>query len=222
VSPFGGFADDPTDDHWKDLAGLVGPRGTAALTGVIGVPPSGWTVLLELSGVQMVGDALLARSVGAGGPAWPGNTERERPDLAGANTADYPEDPPIPLHDEDVADMLALAERARPGPFLSRTVEFGGYVGIRREGRLVAMAGERLRPPGFAEVSAVATDPDYRRQGLAHLVVRSVLAAIVGRGEVPFLHVETANAGAIRLYESMGFTARKAVSILVVQAAGPV
>ena len=88
---------------------------------------------------------------------------------------------------EDVADMLALVAEARPGPFLARTIEFGGYVGIRRQGRLVAMAGERLRPAGWAEVSAVATHPEHRRQGLAERLIRTVGLAIhrSGRDPVP-------------------------------------
>ena len=114
--------------------------------------------------------------------------------------------------------MLALVGETRPGPFLSRTVEFGGYLGIRREGRLIAMAGERLRLVGFTEISAVATHPDHRRQGLAELLVRSVADAIIGRDETPFLHVAVDNAAAIRLYQSMGFVQRRTVSFVIVQA----
>ncbi len=94
-------------------------------------------------------------------------------------------DPVISLGVEDVPDMLTLVAEARPGPFSVRTVEFGGYVGIRRNGRLVAMAGERLQPPGFAEISAVATSPEYRRQGLAELLVRSVASRIRGSWGYP-------------------------------------
>ena len=68
--------------------------------------------------------------------------------------------------------MLVLVAEAQPGPFLARTIEFGGYLGIRSQGRLIAMAGQRLRPPGYTEISAVATDPGHRRQGLAELLVR--------------------------------------------------
>ena len=127
-------------------------------------------------------------------------------------------DRPVSLGELDVPDMLALVAVARPGPFSSRTVEFGGYVGVRRAGRLVAMAGERMRPPGYAEVSAVATDPDHRRQGLAELLIRQVVAGIVARGEVPFLHAAGDNANAIRLYRSLGFIVRRTVGFSVVEA----
>jgi predicted GNAT family acetyltransferase len=82
----------------------------------------------------------------------------------------------------------------------------------------VAMAGERLQPPGYVEISAVATDPAHRGQGLAELLVRNVMSSVTDRGAVPFLHAAGDNAGAIRLYERLGFTLRRAVSFLVLQA----
>jgi ribosomal protein S18 acetylase RimI-like enzyme len=125
-------------------------------------------------------------------------------------------DPVVTLGAGDVADMLALVAEARPGPFLARTIEFGGYVGIRRQGQLVAMAGERLRPAGWAEVSAVATHPGHRRQGLAERLIQTVASAVAGRGEAPFLHAAAGNTDAIRLYESLGFTIRATVRFTVV------
>ncbi len=88
----------------------------------------------------------------------------------------------------------------------------GRYVGVRDDsGRLVAMAGERLRLPGFTEVSAVCTAPEARGRGLAELLVRDVAARIVERGDQPILHVAASNAGAIRLYERLGFVVRRPV-----------
>jgi ribosomal protein S18 acetylase RimI-like enzyme len=197
VSPFGGFAGEPTADHWADLAGLVEPGGRVALTGSVGVPPADWTVERELVGLQMVGDRI-------------GST----PDGLARS------DKPIRLGDADVEDMLALVRLAQPGPFLPRTVEFGGYLGVRRQGKLVAMAGQRLRPPGFTEVSAVATDPDHRRQGLAEQLIRAVAGDVRERGDTPFLHVDIDNYRAIHLYESIGFTRRRNVPILVVRGPG--
>jgi predicted GNAT family acetyltransferase len=113
--------------------------------------------------------------------------------------------------------MLELVARATPGPFLSRTVEFGGYVGIRRDGHLIAMAGERMRPSDHTEVSAVATDPDHRRRGLAELVVRRVATGIIDRGETPFLHTAASNSGAIRLYQSIGFSVRRQLTFTILR-----
>jgi ribosomal protein S18 acetylase RimI-like enzyme len=195
VSPFGGFEGRPGPADWQELARITGPGSTVALIGTEEgqcVPPDGWTVSWTSPGVQMVGGA---GWVGRAGPP---------PDGAAM-------DPAVPLGPDDVEDMLALVSESRPGPFSSRTVEFGGYVGIRREGQLVAMAGERLRPPGYAEISAVTTHPDHRRQGLAERLVGTVGAGITGRGEAPFLHAAAGNTNAIRLYGTLGFTVRRTV-----------
>jgi ribosomal protein S18 acetylase RimI-like enzyme len=203
VSPFGALAGTPTDDHWDELAALTGPGGTLALVRPIDDdlrPGPGWSLTWEADGVQMIGDRITD-----GLRSWtssPPPVER-RPD---------------PLGRQDVDDMLALVAETQPGPFLARTIEFGGYLGIRREGRLVAMAGERMRPPGHAEVSAVATDPSFRRQGLGEGLVWSVIAGIADRGEVPFLHAAGTNVNAIRLYGKMGFTVRRRMVFMVVEA----
>jgi predicted GNAT family acetyltransferase len=124
----------------------------------------------------------------------------------------------VPLGDNDVPEMLDLVARTRPGPFLPRTVELGRYLGIRRGGALVAMAGERLHPPGWSEISAVCTDPAHRGQGLASRLVRAVVALIRERGELPFLHAAADNTNALRLYESMGFRLRCTSTFEVVRA----
>ena len=93
----------------------------------------------------------------------------------------------------------------------------GRYLGIRRGGALIAMAGERLRPPGSTEISAVCTDPAYRGQGLAARLVNAVCAGIAHRGERPVLHVLASNRAAIALYERLGFVVRRSVRFEVVQ-----
>jgi predicted GNAT family acetyltransferase len=91
-------------------------------------------------------------------------------------------------------------------------VELGGYLGIRREGTLIAMAGNRLRPPGWAEISAVCTDERFRGEGLGTRLVLGVAAQTRRRGETPFLHAAASNVNAIRLYESLGFQLRRTVT----------
>lgn len=119
-------------------------------------------------------------------------------------------DPPAiaPLGDADGAEMFALATLTEPGPYVRYSHRLGGFVGVRVDGRLVAMAGERMRMPGYAEISAVCTDPDWRGRGLAGHLTRHVANAILARGETPFLHCYASNTGTIALYEAMGFRVR--------------
>lgn len=113
-----------------------------------------------------------------------------------------------PLGAADVADMLALVELTQPGPFRTRTIELGRFVGIRDRGRLVAMAGERMWIDGFREVSGICTHPDVRGRGLARALTARVVNRMLAAGETPFLHVLSANAGAIELYRALGFVPR--------------
>ena len=120
-----------------------------------------------------------------------------------------------PLGPADAAEMRALATLTKPGPWEARTHELGGFVGVRVDGRLVAMAGQRMKPPGFTEVSGVCTHPDHRGRGYAGQLMRSVAARILAQGEQPFLHVYPSNAGAIALYEALGFRRRRSVTMTV-------
>jgi predicted GNAT family acetyltransferase len=122
----------------------------------------------------------------------------------------------IPLGGADVAEMMELVARTDPGPFLARTIELGDYIGIRRDGALVAMAGERFRLAEWAEISAVCTSPDHRGEGLASGLVRALIARIRLRSQLPILHVLGTNTGAIRLYEGLGFRVRQTTRIAVV------
>ena len=117
--------------------------------------------------------------------------------------------------------MLALAELTEPGPFLLRTPELGRYVGLRREGRLLAMAGERFRLPGYVEISAVCTHPDARGEGLAGELTLNVAHAIRAGGDEAFLHVLESNENATRLYQKLGFVIRRKVDVVFAQWHGP-
>ena len=121
------------------------------------------------------------------------------------------------LGEEDAPAMRALAKLTEPGPFCARTHELGAFFGIRDGGRLVAMAGERMKLDGFTEVSGVATHPDYRGRGYAAVLIARVADHIRGSGETPFLHAYAINVGAIALYRRLGFVHRceMAVAMLV-------
>jgi predicted GNAT family acetyltransferase len=126
-------------------------------------------------------------------------------------------DDAVPLTDADAPEMLALASLTQPGPFLTRTHHMGRFLGIRREGRLVAMAGERMRFPGHTELSGVCTHPEFRGQGFARRLSVAVVAAIQERGERAFLHAWATNAPAITLYRSLGFELREEVNVEVLE-----
>ncbi|MET9900431.1 GNAT family N-acetyltransferase [Streptomyces sp. NPDC006446] len=191
VSPFTALADPADPRSWDDLAELVGPDTVTPVTAVQTVP-DGWTTEQSGYGVQMVATAL--------------DTE-PAPEAVRLGLADVPE-------------ILGLIALTRPGPFLPRTVELGTYLGIREGGRLIALAGERLHPPGWTEISAVCTHPDHRGRGLATRLVRAVAAGITERGDIPFLHAAADNTKAIRLYESIGFTPRRRTRFVRVRTPG--
>jgi ribosomal protein S18 acetylase RimI-like enzyme len=192
VAPFAALAEPAAPGAWADLAALAGPSAPVVLAGDPVAPPPGWTVRVRLDGVQMTG--------------------------AGVEPAAAPE--AEVLGPADVPEILDLVARTEPGPYLPRTVEMGRYLGIRRDGALIAMAGERLRPDGWTEVSAVCTDPAYRGQGLAGRLIRAVAEGIRARGEAPFLHAAASNTGAIRLYEKLGFTLRRTLTFSVLSTPG--
>lgn len=186
VSPFASVADFDDAAAWAELAALLGPGPQVLVTGA-SVVPHDWKLHADIAGVQLV-DAGVVLDV----------DERA-----------------VRLTRADVPEVLDLVARTRPGPFLTRTIELGSYIGIRVDGELVAVAGERFRPSGFTEISAVCTDPRFQGRGLAGALVRTVVTGIRERGEVPFLHTGATNTGAIRLYEALGFALRKPVSFLL-------
>ena len=126
----------------------------------------------------------------------------------------------IALLGQDIlAEMLALATLTKPGPFFARTHQLGAFIGVRVDGRLVAMAGERMRPDGYTEASGVCVHPDHRGKGYAARLLREVTAGILARGDKAFLHSYADNATAIGLYESLGYRGRREVVFTVVKAA---
>jgi ribosomal protein S18 acetylase RimI-like enzyme len=192
-APFLALPDESDEHVWRDIAEMTGPGAVVPLAGSSLTPPDGWDVVANIAGVQLVGER-----------------------VTGADDAEA-----VRLTRADVPEMLALIERTKPGPFLPRTIELGTYVGIRRGGTLVAMAGERMHPPGWTEISAVCTDSAFRGQGLATRLVLAVVAGIRARGETPFLHASATNTNAIRLYESLGFTLRRRSTFLATRVPTP-
>jgi GNAT superfamily N-acetyltransferase len=187
VASFFALPSEPSLEDWRDAAELV-PRGTSAAIAHTGVDvPETWETLQEFDVVQMIGEHV--------------------------NGIDEPE--AISLNAADVPGMLELVRQTDPGPFLERTIELGDYLGIRRDGQLVAMGGERLRFDGWTEISAVCTAPTYRGHGMASRLVGALIAGIEHRSERALLHVVATNTSAIRLYEKLGFRERRQLTISV-------
>jgi ribosomal protein S18 acetylase RimI-like enzyme len=186
VATFSSVGAEPGPGEWADLARLLGPGEFADMFSCPATPPSDWAPVFVLEGRQMI---------------WPGDSDHPHRDSGVAE-----------LGADDVPEMLDLVARTRPGPFWPRTRELGTYLGVRDNGRVVAMAGERLRPPGWTEISTVCTAPEARGRGHAARLVRALTARIAARGERAFLHVAEANTGAIALYERLGFRTRERVT----------
>lgn len=188
INLFGEAADDSVE-ALAALGALVPDGGTLGLIGV-GPPslPHGMTIVSERRLDQMVTTRLnrAARAVEI-----------------------------VRLGDEDAHEMLALATLTAPGPFFAATHRQGGYVGVRRGGRLVAMAGERMKVPGFSEISAVCTHPDFRGQGFARAVMEAVIAPLIAAGEGVFLHSYADNP-AVALYRALGFETRRELTYTVI------
>jgi predicted GNAT family acetyltransferase len=188
VTAFGALADS-SDASFDALRALIAEDGPVALvTTNTFDPPPGFAVLRRGDVSQMV---------------WQGNVEAP-PDVQ------Y-----VTLTQDDVPDMLALTAATQPGPFGPRTIELGRYIGVRMDGKLVAMAGERTQLDGFTEISAICVDPVARGRGYAASLTKLLIAAIVARGDTPYLHVFTSNEGAIALYRKLGFVERRVVYLTV-------
>jgi ribosomal protein S18 acetylase RimI-like enzyme len=122
----------------------------------------------------------------------------------------------VTLGTSDAAEMLALAQLTKPGPFGMRTGELGEFIGVRKAGNLVAMSGVRLHPPGYVEISAVCTHPDHLGKGYAGRLMTEIMHRIRSSGETPMLHVRSSNSRAIKLYERLGFKLRREFQLCVV------
>ena len=179
----------PTNDAFADLQRLVSPSEHVALFTASPIDvPGDWQVDRSRWIDQMICEASLVP----------------------------PPVVPLPLATRDVPEMLELTAATEPGPFLAQTIQMGSYVGIRAsDGRLVAMAGERLKSTACAEISAVCTHPEFRGRGYAHVLTTFLAAQILAAGKIPFLHVKSEN-GAKVVYQKIGFHLRAAICLTVI------
>ncbi len=190
---FGAAADASTESTAALGALNISPNGMGLVEAGAMPLPAGATVRAQAACVQMVASTLTA-----GGKAVAFES----------------------LGEADAADMLALATLTVPGPFFEKTHRLGDFIGVKQDGRLIAMAGERMKPDGFTEVSGVCTHPDNRGLGYAGALMRVATQRILERGELAFLHVYAAHSATIALYETLGFRVRTTVTYTVLDGPG--
>jgi GNAT superfamily N-acetyltransferase len=192
VGPFCAVPDEPSSENYEALRDLVEPGNVATLLRDEVTAPEGWEVLGTIDAVQMVG-----------------------PD---SSTTEFDDPRVIPLGAGDVDEMLSLTTRTRPGPFAPRTWELGVYLGIRVDGHLVSMAGQRARTAEYVEISAVCTDEEYVGRGMGRALINAQIELILDAGKLPMLHAAGNNGRAIALYEYLGFRLRRRIGGIIMRA----
>ncbi|OAF09878.1 GNAT family N-acetyltransferase [Bradyrhizobium centrolobii] len=183
------FADmvDMSAASFAALAELLSGSEVAALFTLEAIsPPAGFKVVLAETGEQMIGS--------------PADSPLRDAEIVTLGAADVPA-------------MMALTALTKPGPFAARTHELGAFLGIRSGGELVAMAGERMKPGNFTEMTAVCVHPAHRGRGYAQALLGAIARQIEARGEIPFLHVFSNNASAIALYQRQGMRIRRRMHV---------
>ena len=189
------FADMPkmSAENFATLGALMAPQDIAVLFTPDAVqPPAEFKTMLAETGEQMTG------------------TPVETP----AHGIEI-----VSLGVNDVPAMIELTSLTKPGPFSTRTHELGTFLGIRAEGQLVAMAGERMKPAQYTEMTAVCVHPSQRGRGYGQILLSVISRQIVSRGEIPFLHVFSSNHSAIALYRRQGMEIRRRFHITVLKKA---
>jgi len=193
VTPFA-YMSDLSAENFAALAALMSPTDIAVLFTPEAVQaPTEFKVVLADTGEQMIG------------------TPIETP----ANDVEI-----VTLGVDDVPAMIELTALTKPGPFSTRTHELGTFLGIRVDGQLVAMAGERMKPAQYTEMTAVCVHPSHRGRGYGQMLLGAVSRQIVARGEIPFLHVFTSNHSAIALYRRQGMEIRRRLHMTVLKKEG--
>jgi predicted GNAT family acetyltransferase len=193
ITPFAAMVDTSVES-FAALGALMSPKDIAVLfTPEAVTPPAEFKVALADTGEQMIG------------------TPVETP----TNGVDI-----VTLGVDDVPDMIELTALTKPGPFYARTHELGTFLGIRVDGQLVAMIGERMKPANYTEITAVCVHPSHRGRGFGQILLSAISHQIVSRGETPFLHVFTNNHSAIALYRRQGMEIRRRLHVTVLKKEG--
>ena len=193
IAPFASV-EEQSPENWAALHALMGENQPAVMfTPELVVPSGPLEIVMTVTGEQMIGA--------------PTEFDGTMPDI-------------ILLGDDDALEMRALVELTRPGPFGPRTHQLGRFFGIRVDGRLAAITGERMTSGNYIEMTAVCVHPDFRGRRYAQALLAHVSRQIVARGEIPFLHVFSENVSAIALYKRQGMTIRRRLHVTVLGRVG--
>jgi ribosomal protein S18 acetylase RimI-like enzyme len=190
IGPFAAMADMSPQSFAALGALMSGPEIAVLFTPDPVIAPAEFKILLAETGEQMIGTPAQSTSRGV---------------------------EIVTLGANDVPAMMALTELTKPGPFTPRTHELGTFLGIRIDGQLVAMAGERMKPADYTEITAVCVHPDHRGRGYGQMLLAAISRQISARGEIPFLHVFSSNSSAIALYRRQGMEIRRRLYVTVLQ-----
>ena len=201
----GGDGSGPVDGDLHAWNEWIAPGEVFFLIGELPPLPEDWSLLADLPCAQMVGPAAVAERDAAGVVGRAAGT------VGGAAARKEGAAEIIALDVEDREELYQLVQKVQPGYYERDTQQLGQYYGIQQEGRLVAVAGERLHPEGLTEISAVCTDPDYTGRQYAQQLILQLCADQLAQGGRSFLHVLETNTRAIRLYEYLGFTRRRSI-----------
>jgi GNAT superfamily N-acetyltransferase len=182
--------EDPHRPDFATLANVCVPGDSLYVDIWSGAAPAGWRIDRETRMWKMIWDA-------------PPPAEDAAPDA-------------VALRAEHAPQALELAQLTNPGPFGIRTPELGEYFGYFHDGRLIAMAGERLCAGHLHEISGICTHPDFQGRGLARRLSLKLVHRQLQRGKTSFLHVVSTNTPARRLYEKMGFRNHLETSLRVI------
>jgi ribosomal protein S18 acetylase RimI-like enzyme len=190
ITPFADMADISAEGFAALGALMSGSEVAVLFTPDPVTPPPDFKILLAETGEQMIGTP-------------------EASSLPGVE--------PITLGADDVADMMALTDLTKPGPFSARAHELGTFLGIKIDGKLVAMAGERMKPANYTEMTAICVHPSHRGRGYGQVLLAEVSRQILAREEIPFLHVFSNNRSAVALYRRQGMENRRRLHVTVLQ-----
>jgi len=113
----------------------------------------------------------------------------------------------LKLTEKDLPELENLYEKRVETFFLSNMLTSGVYYGMRRDSKLVSVAGTHVISPSYkmACVGNVFTLPSYRNKGYATICTSKVVEDLLHNYKDIILNVDSKNIPAIKVYQKLGF-----------------